>query len=89
MTEPTRQAGGQPMIIRAFDVVGMTCEHCVRAVTDEVSALPGVAAVTVDLVPQGKSRLRIESDRPLDATAVAAAVDEAGYALVSGLDIRR
>ena len=32
-----------------YTVTGMTCEHCVRAVTQELSGLPGVAGVEVDL----------------------------------------
>ncbi|WP_218566251.1 heavy-metal-associated domain-containing protein [Vallicoccus soli] len=54
----------------------MTCDHCARAVTEEVTALPGVTAVDVD-VPAG--RVVVTSDRPLDDAAVAGAVEEAGY----------
>ena len=63
-----------------YTVQGMTCGHCVAAVTDEVSKLPGVTHVDVDL---DSGRLTLESDGPVDPAAVAAAVDEAGYALVS------
>ena len=38
-----------------YAVTGMTCEHCVRAVTSELGALPGVQAVQVELVPGGSS----------------------------------
>ncbi|WP_432541008.1 heavy-metal-associated domain-containing protein [Kineococcus sp. SYSU DK002] len=62
-----------------FGVSGMTCGHCVAAVTEEVSALPGVESVHVDLVAGGTSTLTITSASPLDRSAVAAAVDEAGY----------
>lgn len=61
-----------------YDVVGMTCEHCVRAVTEELSKLDGVSGVDVDL-PTG--RVTVTSDAPLAGDAVAAAVDEAGYEL--------
>jgi copper chaperone CopZ len=64
-----------------FDVVGMTCDHCVHAVTQEVSGLPGVRDVTVDLVPEGRSHVHVTSDAALDRAAVAAAVEEAGYTL--------
>ncbi|WP_432512589.1 heavy-metal-associated domain-containing protein [Kineococcus sp. SYSU DK001] len=64
-----------------FGVSGMTCGHCVAAVTEEVSALPGVESVRVDLVAGGTSTLTITSASPLDRAAVAAAVDEAGYEL--------
>ncbi len=61
-----------------YTVVGMTCEHCVRAVHDELAALPGVTDVTVDLASGG---VTVASAAPLEPAAVAAAVDEAGYAL--------
>ncbi len=64
-----------------YDVTGMTCEHCVRAVSDEVGALPGVRDVAVELVVGGASQVRVVSDEPLTADAVREAVDEAGYAL--------
>lgn len=62
-----------------YTVQGMTCGHCVSAVTAEVSALPGVSAVEVDLAA---GAVRVTSERPLDVAAVRAAVDEAGYELV-------
>jgi len=62
-------------------VVGMTCEHCVAAVTEELSTLPGVEDVAVALVPGGTSTVTVSTTAPLDPAAVAAAVDEAGYAL--------
>lgn len=64
-----------------YRVTGMTCEHCVRAVTDEITALNGVSAVTVDLVAGGTSTVTVDSADALDDSAVAAAIDEAGYAL--------
>jgi copper chaperone CopZ len=65
---------------RTYTVTGMTCGHCVTAVTEEVSGLGGVTAVDVDLE---SGRLTITSEGDLDDTAVAAAVDEAGYAIAS------
>lgn len=59
-----------------FTVRGMTCEHCVRAVTEEVSRLDGVIAVDIDL-PSGQ--VAVTSDGPLDEADIATAVDEAGY----------
>jgi copper chaperone CopZ len=59
-----------------FTVIGMTCEHCVRAVTQELQALPGVHDVNVDLPSGG---VAVTSDEPLDDDAVRGAVDEAGY----------
>lgn len=63
-----------------YTVSGMTCEHCVAAVTEEVTALPGVQAVSVDL---GSGELTVTSRDELDRAAVAAAVDEAGYTLAA------
>lgn len=57
-------------------VVGMTCDHCVRAVRSEVSEIVGVTDVDVDL-PSGT--VTIASEQPLDRDVVAAAVEEAGY----------
>lgn len=61
-------------------VEGMTCGHCVAAVTEELQQVPGVSGVDVDL---GSGDVTITSDAPLDRAAVAAAVDEAGYSLRS------
>lgn len=62
-------------------VSGMTCGHCVAAVTEELSKLPGVSAVTVDLKPDGVSAVHVISDQRPDPAAVREAVDEAGYQL--------
>lgn len=67
-----------PSTVETFTVVGMTCEHCVRAVTGALQALPGVARVEVDLA---SGTATIESAAPVPRPSVAAAVDEAGYEL--------
>ncbi|KQY46535.1 heavy-metal-associated domain-containing protein [Cellulomonas sp. Root137] len=64
-----------------FGVDGMTCGHCVSAVTSELSALPSVKDVTVQLVVGGSSTVSVVSDAPLADDALAAAVVEAGYAV--------
>lgn len=64
-----------------YDVVGMTCSHCVSAVQEELGTIHGVTEVTVDLVVDGATRVTVTSERALDEGAVRAAVDEAGYAL--------
>jgi copper ion binding protein len=61
-----------------FTVSGMTCEHCVSSVSDEVLEITGVTVVDVDL-PTG--RLTVTSDQPVSEDEVASAVDEAGYRL--------
>jgi copper ion binding protein len=59
-----------------YPVEGMTCEHCVRAVTTELGGIPGVQHVSVDLAT---GTAEVVSDAPLPFAAVQAAVDEAGY----------
>lgn len=63
-----------------FTVNGMTCGHCVAAVTEEVSKLDHVSRVEVDLA---SGAVTVESDGPIDPVQFAAAVDEAGYAVAS------
>lgn len=62
-------------------VEGMTCGHCVSAVTEELTGLAGVRDVSIDLVAGGTSSVHVVSDAPLDADQVRDAVDEAGYEL--------
>jgi copper chaperone CopZ len=61
---------------------GLTCQHCVMSVTEEISEIAGVGAVEVALndTPAG-STVTIDSDRRLDRDEVAAAVTVAGFAL--------
>jgi copper chaperone len=61
-----------------YQVSGMTCDHCVRAVTTELVLLPGVRSVDVDLA---QGAVTVTSDGPLDLQEVREAIDEAGYAL--------
>lgn len=68
------------MSTTVWTVEGMTCGHCVKAVTEEVSALPGVTGVEVDLA-SGKVTVTADADPGTDA--MTAAVDEAGYTLVT------
>jgi len=72
------------MTTTTYAVTGMTCGHCVGAVTEEIKALPGVTDVTIDLVAGGTSAVRVTSEAELDRTQVADAVDEAGYVLADG-----
>jgi copper chaperone CopZ len=61
-----------------YTVEGMTCGHCVSAVSEELNRLPGVRGVEVDLA---SGAVTVASDGPLPIDEVRAAVDEAGYAL--------
>jgi copper chaperone len=65
---------------RIYTVEGMTCEHCVASVREEVAEVAGVDGVDVDLQ---SGRLVVTGDA-LGDEAVAAAVEEAGYELVRG-----
>jgi copper chaperone len=64
------------MAERTYTVTGMSCDHCVAAVHGELTALPGVTGVDVDLA---SGEVRVVSDAPLEDAAVHAAVEEAGY----------
>ena len=69
------------MTTTTLHVTGMTCGHCVQAVTSELTALDGVDGVTVDLAAGGTSSVVVTSSRPVSREEFAAAVDEAGYEL--------
>ena len=66
------------MTTATYQVTGMTCDHCVRAVTTELVLLEGVRSVDVDLA---QGAVTVTSDGPLDMDDVREAIDEAGYAL--------
>ncbi|HXR41380.1 MAG TPA: cation transporter [Acidothermaceae bacterium] len=66
------------MTTRTYVVDGMTCGHCVNAVTGEVTKLDGVTDVAVDL----EAKTVTVSGEPIDDNAVREAIDEAGYAVV-------
>ena len=63
-----------------FQVTGMTCGHCERAVTEEISRIPGVRGVTVELATGG---VTVTAAQPVDRADIGHAVDEAGYTLVA------
>ena len=68
------------MTTTTYPVSGMTCGHCVSAVTEELSKLDGVTDVQVDLAA---GTATVTSAQPLEDEAVRAAVDEAGYEVTS------
>lgn len=76
MNAPTRST---------YTVVGMTCGHCLRAVTDEVGAVAGVTGVDVDLAT---GAVVVTSAETPDRAAVRAAVEEAGYELAGAGRVR-
>ena len=61
-------------------VTGMTCGHCATSVREEIGEIAGVRAVDVDV---DSGVVTIDSDAPVDATAIKDAVEEAGYRLAS------
>ncbi|MDI9931641.1 heavy-metal-associated domain-containing protein [Rhodococcus sp. IEGM 1354] len=63
-----------------YSVEGMTCAHCAASVKEEVSEVPGVTGVDVDV---DTGAVVISSDTELDAAAVDAAIEEAGYRIAS------
>lgn len=67
------------MTTTTFRVDGMTCAHCERAVTEEVTAIAGVTGIDVSAVT---GVLAVESVASLDDALVLAAVEEAGYTAV-------
>ncbi|MEU5562618.1 heavy-metal-associated domain-containing protein [Micromonospora musae] len=67
------------MVTTTYQVQGMTCGHCVSAVSAEVGAVAGVSDVQVDLAT---GQVTVTSDGPLETSTVRSAVDEAGYDLV-------
>lgn len=67
------------MTTTEYAVTGMTCSHCERSVTAEVTQLDGVTAIDISAAT---GTLVVTSAAPLDDATVIAAVDEAGYAAV-------
>lgn len=65
--------------VTTLGVTGMTCSNCVAHVTKDLSAVPGVEDVSVELHAGGTSDVTVFSDAPLDEAALREAVDEAGY----------
>lgn len=72
------------MSTTSYKVTGMSCEHCVTAVTSELGRLDGVSAVTVGLVPGGVSLVTVASAGPVADEAVDTALDEAGGYRIGG-----
>ena len=68
------------MSTTTYRISGMTCGHCVNSVREAVGELDGVTSVDVDLA---KGQATVTSDGDVDAEAVKAAVEEAGYELAA------
>jgi copper chaperone len=83
MTPSSPTEGNADVVSSTYRVEGMTCGHCVSAVTEELSAVDGVNSVSVDLAPGGLSLVTVTGPKTLTDSQIAAALDEAGdYRLV-------
>ena len=71
--------------IAIYAVSGMSCGHCVTAVTDVLLQIGGVDQVSIDLVAGSESVVTVTSELPLVEQTVREAVDEAGYDLTGVL----
>jgi len=68
---------------QTFSVTGLSCQSCVKHVTEAIGALPGVQRVSVDLEPKGASTVHVEAAEPLGDDEVQAALAEEGnYSLL-------
>ncbi|MFT3876089.1 MAG: heavy metal-associated domain-containing protein [Propioniciclava sp.] len=79
-SEQQEQPQASGAVVANYTVTGMTCSHCTSAVTEEVSAIPGVTGVEVDL---DSGALTVTSDAPVDFDRIVEAVAEAGDYTVS------
>ncbi|MEV0369225.1 heavy-metal-associated domain-containing protein [Streptomyces sp. NPDC050636] len=66
-------------VTATYQVTGMTCGHCEKAVSSEISEIAGVSSVQA---VAATGLVTVTSGAPLDDEAVRAAIDEAGYELV-------
>lgn len=62
--------------MKTYHVKGMTCQHCVRAVTEAIKGLPNVEDVQIDL-ESGVVKIKGNPDK----VAVKKAIEEEGYTL--------
>lgn len=70
------------MTSKIINVDGMTCDHCVKAVTEEISKIPGVTEVNIDLHAGEISPVTITAGDEISDADIATAVEEAGYSIV-------
>ena len=61
---------------------GLTCNHCVMSVTEELEELAPVTGVSVEVVKGGESTVTIEHSEPLTEDQIDAAIAEAGFSVV-------
>ncbi len=68
---------------KTFSVPSMSCQHCVKAITQEVAGVHGVQSVKVDL---GSKRVSVDTDERVSTDAIVQAINEAGYTDVTVLN---
>ena len=76
---PAVTTRGETVSTTDYTVAGMTCGHCASSVTAEISNIPGVTHVKVDVTA---SRVTVESNQPVTDATVIEAVEEASYEVV-------
>ena len=69
---------------KSIRVAGMTCDHCVNAVTEELSKISGVTAVNIELNTEAPTPVNIVADIDISDADITAAIDEAGYTIAAG-----
>jgi copper chaperone CopZ len=74
------RTGGGVMTTQTIEVRGMTCAHCVRAVTSELDKIDGVSDIAIDLTT---GVVTFASVAAVPSETLAAAIDEAGYELAT------
>ena len=62
-------------------VQGMTCDHCVNAVTDQLNKISGVTGVNIALNTDAPTPVNIVADNDISDADIKAAVEEAGYTI--------
>jgi copper chaperone len=65
--------------MKTIKIKGMSCQHCVMAVTKALSAIDGIWNVSVDLA---RAQATYDEAKPVDAAVIARAVKKAGYEVV-------
>lgn len=69
------------MATSMYAVQGLTCASCLAEVLESIRSLIGVTAVSMDLVPGGRSPLIVTSEATLSVEAMRVAVQSAGFLL--------
>jgi copper chaperone len=71
------------MTTTRISIDGMTCNHCVDAVTEELTSIAGVQQVEIELNKGGISTATVTSAGTLEPEQIGEAVAEAGYLVVA------